>query len=168
MTQIRQASADDFDAIVDVHRQTWRETYAGVVSEARIAEGTSEFFTNRWNQAFAECGSPKHAILVAEHDNRIVGVLRLSPDETQQKRALLTYAHVLPDVQGSGVGSALVTRAKAWATFEFNAIALWVVDGHRDADRFWKRHGWNPTGNTRVQTGPDWSFVETEYTLSLP
>jgi ribosomal protein S18 acetylase RimI-like enzyme len=73
----------------------------------------------------------EHEVWVAEQDGRIVGFAALSEE-------VLEHIYVHPDLQGRGIGSALLDVAKERRPGGFG---LWVFQQNTGARRFYERHG---------------------------
>lgn len=157
---IRFAQPTDLEAIVQLHRRAWLDAYQDVMPQARLDEGTSDFFRARWKPVFDNLDPPRHSVLVAEIEGRIGGVVRLSPAQRDQQ-ADLTYCHVDPSLQSTGVGSALVEALTDLAKRAgYRTITIWVVDGNSRGLKFWERNGWHPTGESEVRSGEGWQVQE--------
>jgi GNAT superfamily N-acetyltransferase len=74
---------------------------------------------------------------------------------------------VRPDRRGQGIGDLLVSEVVAWATGNGHPrVDLWVVDGNKVAERLYRRHGFEMTGeNVPHPTYPD--VLELAMTLPL-
>jgi GNAT superfamily N-acetyltransferase len=74
---------------------------------------------------------PEQEVWVAEQEGRVVGFAAIKDDTLE-----LLYVH--PDAQSSGVGTALLARAKMQRPAGFQ---LWVFQQNPGARRFYERHG---------------------------
>ena len=72
-----------------------------------------------------------HEVWVAENDVGVLGFAMLSADQ-------LTQIHVAPGEQNTGIGSALLARAKERRPKGFS---LWTFQKNEGARRFYERHG---------------------------
>jgi GNAT superfamily N-acetyltransferase len=81
---------------------------------------------------------PSADVWVAERDGRVVGVLVLEDD-------LLDWLFVAPDAQGTGVGTALLERAKAERP---DGLRLWVFESNRAARAFYEGRGFGIIGGS--------------------
>jgi GNAT superfamily N-acetyltransferase len=73
----------------------------------------------------------RHEVWVAEQGGRVVAFAALSDHE-------LEHIYVYPDVQGRGIGGALLDLAKRRRPGGFG---LWVFQQNTGARRFYERHG---------------------------
>ena len=72
-------------------------------------------------------------VVVAEVEGGIAGFVAMSSGGDH-----LQHLYVHPDLQGRGIGTALLERAKAGAPAGFR---LWVFQANAGARRFYERHG---------------------------
>jgi ribosomal protein S18 acetylase RimI-like enzyme len=124
--EIRHATADDGDAIADVHVSAWRTTYAGIVDQAYIDALSVADRAAAWRRRLANPAPAAPDVLVAvDSNNHIVGFI--SGGEIREPvpgfDAELHAIYLLRSQQGMGLGRRLV---RAWA-------ALAIERGHRAA-----------------------------------
>jgi GNAT superfamily N-acetyltransferase len=82
--------------------------------------------------------------LIAQRYGRPVGYVSYAPE-------LLVSLFVDPDVQGSGIGSALHDLAlAAQADLGAAACRLWVLEENQVARSFYERRGWSADGRLRA------------------
>lgn len=87
--------------------------------------------TNLTATRFAEyLADPRHAVLTARHDDRIVGyamLIRGDPDDPDDPDAAeLSKLYLLPDYHGSGVATALMDTTLATAA-EWGMRCVWLL-----------------------------------------
>ena len=76
----------------------------------------------------------EHDVRVADVDGAVGGFLALGPETVE-------HLYVRPELQGRGVGSALLDVAKA---LRGDGFRLWVFQRNGGARRFYERHGLRP------------------------
>jgi len=76
-------------------------------------------------------------VWLAEDEGRIVGFLSIAHSQ-RDGGDVLERLYVEPDVQGQGIGTALLEQAKALRP---GGLVLWVFQKNRGARRFYERHG---------------------------
>jgi len=135
---IRAYTADDLDEVLEV----WHE--ASVVAHSFLGE---EFFAEERKQV-AEHWLPIADTIVDETDDRVRGFLSLIGNEVGA-----VFVH--PDDQRSGIGRALMDRARASRPF----LELDVFEANANGRRFYDaygfqvvgRHEYEPTGHIELR-----------------
>ena len=113
--EIRRATADDADAIAEVHVSSWRTTYVGIVEQTYIDALSVADRAADWKRWFAKPGLSAPDVLVAvEAHGAIVGFI--SGGEIREPvpgfDAELHAIYLLQSHQGIGLGRRFV---RAWA-----------------------------------------------------
>ena len=140
---IRQAVAPDASAIGAVHAQSWREAYAGILSDRWIARVSDRERARRWRMILA---SPQpEGPWVATVDGAIVGFVASGParDDDAPRPLELWSLYLLESHRGLGIGRALVETAIGDRPAYLNVL--------RDNARtigFYRRMGFEPDGHT--------------------
>ncbi len=151
---VRPARAQDAGAIHALHASCVRDAFAGLLGDHLPPEGER---TDRERSWTGPIGSPhpRHALLVAEHGERIVGFAAVGPTRdsdvdghtTGELRALMVEAAT----RGGGAGSALIAAGERGMRDSALAVGtLWVVDANAQAIGFYERRGWHPDGSERT------------------
>lgn len=155
-TQIRQAVADDAAEIGEFQTRCWQQAYRGVVPDSYLDGTTSAMRSRRWRERIAR---GERRVLLMQIEGDLVGVASTvvtTPDSTDLPGLELASIYVDQKVQGSGIGSALLVAAVG------NEPAhLWVFTSNGRAQRFYAKHGFQPTGEQRVD--PDTGVEETRW-----
>lgn len=115
--------------------------------------------TNLTATRFAEyLADPRHAVLTARHDDRIVGyamLIRGDPDDPNDPDAAeLSKLYLLPDYHGSGVATALMDTTLATAA-EWGMRCVWlgVNQENQRAQRFYLKSGFKINGTRTFRVG---------------
>jgi GNAT superfamily N-acetyltransferase len=112
---IRRATADDADAIADVHVSSWRTTYTGIVDQAHIDALSVADRAAGWKRRLTSTEARAPDVLVAVDPNRgIVGFLSggVISEPVPGFDAELHAVYLLQSHQGVGLGRRLV---REWA-----------------------------------------------------
>jgi ribosomal protein S18 acetylase RimI-like enzyme len=120
--RIRAATPEDADVIAEVFIASF-----GTLTFLPQLHTDAETFDFIANKVVGE-----QEVLVAERHGGIVGFVAMTHGN------FLEHMYVLPDSQGRGVGSALLTRAKQRMPDGFR---LWVFQQNTHARRFYERRG---------------------------
>ncbi len=104
---IREAVAEDSEAIAHVHVESWKTTYAGIIPDAFLASLNRDERAERWRSAFA---TGNFRIFIVEEAAVVLGFASGGKlrGELQSYDAELYAIYLLREHQGSGLGRALV------------------------------------------------------------
>ena len=161
MIEVRAAHPDDADALAAAHVQGWRVAYRGLFSDDYLdADAFEQERLTMWRGWTWNQSGRNH--LFAGLVNGVTlgfslsGPARGTDEHAHTDGAGEVFAFYLhPDAWGSGLASALMTRAvDQLATDGYSTAVLWVLRDNPRARRFYEREGWSPTGRTTMWAGP--------------
>jgi GNAT superfamily N-acetyltransferase len=153
---IREASSADLDALFAVQKAASVAAYAHVYPPDRYAYPDDAIR----KEIARRLGDEETTYFVAEDDGRIVGFAGVSPGWLEQ-------LYVLPELQGHGVGSALLEAAVAARRAAGDAeLRLWTLEDNEAARRFYEARGWRRAEETRVVQYPPHP-IDVSYVLAL-
>jgi GNAT superfamily N-acetyltransferase len=147
----RPAVAADALCLSVLATQVFLDTYATQGIRPAIAREVRQYLSE---QAFAEILShPRHAILLAEIEDHLVGFAQLTHDRTHERlppeapAAELNRLYVQRPFLGRGLGRELLARAETLAQTE-GAQLLWLTawTGNAHALRFYEAQGYQDVG----------------------
>jgi GNAT superfamily N-acetyltransferase len=159
VSQVRDASPRDTEAIVSVTVEGWRVGYRGIVS----AEGLADLPIERWHHEVA-VGLRRPVgdafTLAAEIDGAFAGycyVAAPSRDaDLPEEVAELVALYVDPARWGAGAGGALMRAAlDRLGELGYPEAALWTFKQNGRATAFYRRHGWRPDGSEKLHARAD-------------
>jgi len=141
---LRAPAPEDAPRIAEVHVQSWRETYTGLVPERFFGNDARQARLRLWTTLLADPAG-RGRIRVAEVDGAIVGFAGVGrPEETEPSRDLaLHMLYVLKAHHGSGAGQALFD-----AVLGEEPAQLWVAEANPRAIHFYERNGFRADGAT--------------------
>ena len=150
---VRAARPADADAIGRVHSESWRLTYAGLVSSHYLATLDDEALAERWRQRLT-APSGASSLLVAEEAGEVIGFSLYGPtgerDLEDGFAGEIQMLYVLPAGQRRGHGRALFERsASDLASRRLFWLIVWVVERNLAARAFYRRLGLAPDGKRR-------------------
>jgi GNAT superfamily N-acetyltransferase len=140
--EVRRASLDDAGVVADVFLDSFHATY-----EFPLAHTDDE--VRSW---IRERLIPNDEVWVAVADDRVVGMLALTPGWLEQ-------LYVAPDRLGEGIGSRLMAVAKARQP---SGLQLWTFQVNARARRFYESHGFGAveeTEDSNQERQPDVRYV---------
>ncbi|WP_186292954.1 GNAT family N-acetyltransferase [Brevibacterium aurantiacum] len=112
---IRPPVIDDVEAVAQVHVETWRETYRGLMSDELLDSPDMMGKRRRmWSSLIAPENHPDHTSAIADQDGVIVGIALSGPsaaeDRPGERQLFVLYAYAA--VHGSGIGQQLLERSR--------------------------------------------------------
>jgi len=154
---LRHPEIDDLDAVVAVFLGCWRSTYAGRLPADLVTSMSDDAARSLWSHALT---TPGRRVVLAEVDEQVCGVVGF---EASVDDGWVHSLYVAPEVQGHGVGSALLRHASdRLLEAGCHHAYLWVFADNTPSISFYTRHGWTPDGTQRVEE----RFGENEIRLS--
>ncbi len=140
---IRPATLDDISGIAQVHVDTWRAAYAGLVPDEILVNMTYAERENLWQRIISQYADTNF-VYVAEVDEQIVGFVSGGPlrDDTPGYTSELFAIYLRPSTQGQGIGRQLV-EALVSALIEcgHESMLLWVFRDNPRARAFYEALG---------------------------
>ena len=166
----RLATPADVPAVARVQVASWHGVYRGLIPDEVIDGLTVERRIAQWT-AFLGRGADDEALLVAEHDDAIVGMATLGPsrdDGVASAVGEVRAIYVTPDHWGHGHGRDLMRASMSWlASTGFTEATLWVLDTNDLARRFYEAAGWATDGATRREDMLGAELAEVRYRVGL-
>lgn len=149
---IRAGEPGDAAAVAALHALSRGVTYRGIIPARTLRAMTHEVHSGWAERLAREAGT--HRLYLAETAGELRGFSYLGPgDEIERVPAgtgVLYAIHVHPDVQGTGVGSAMMDRClRTFAGWRCRSAILWVLAANVRARQFYERTGWRPDGTVR-------------------
>jgi GNAT superfamily N-acetyltransferase len=148
---IREARPGDARAIAEIHVEGWRWGYRDILPGEHLDGLSIDEREAVWLQGLTD-PTPGTARFVAVDDGHVVGFVGTGPAEDDfappPPDAAEVYAiYLLEEVQGMGVGRALIDRAtEAMRANGSEHAVLWVFEANDRARRFYEAAGWAPDG----------------------
>jgi GNAT superfamily N-acetyltransferase len=152
--RVREATAEDTEAIVAVTAAGWRTAYRDIVAQDRLAE----LPLARWrHEVHVGLRRPVEDAFsyVAEIDGAFAGYCFVAAPSREpdlgRKVAELVAIYVEPERWGRGAGTALMRAALArLADLPYDEVVLWTFKENAPAITFYEQHGWRRDGDHKV------------------
>ena len=160
---VRQAVPADARSLAEIHVETWRATYPGVVPQEVLDALSVSDRQGLWEEWIPD---PRTSVFVAERDDEVVGFVSVGPCFTTPGIGELYAIYVLPSDHGAGTGQALMDAAVETLAQRWDDAILWVATENPRARRFYERNGWVVDGERIDEALPGASVHETRYRLS--
>jgi len=140
---LRPASLGDLQAITDIYNHAIRTTTATFDVEEKSLEDR-----RRWLDAHTE----RYPVVVAARGDEVLGWGSLSPygERKAYEHTVENAVYVRPDVQGRGVGSAILQELiRRAALLGYHCVIAQVVEGNETSFRLHKAQGFETVGVLR-------------------
>ncbi len=150
---IRPARVEDARAISQVHIESWRATYPGIVPQDYIDSLDVDVFTERWADRLTT--HPEMLIFVAEADQRICGFASGGPARAELPGfpGELYAIYLTPESQSKGIGFHLFWAvAHGLLRDEYSAMYVWVLD-ENPSKNFYRRMGGRELSSAEIELG---------------
>jgi ribosomal protein S18 acetylase RimI-like enzyme len=160
---VRAARPDDARRIAEIHVETWRDAYPGVMPQ-KVLDGLS---VDEREQLWQEwIPNLETNTFVAELDGEVVGFVSVGPCWSDRAIGELYAIYVAPTGQGRGAGLALMGAGVGALSESWEEAILWVATENPQARRFYERYGWEVDGERVDESIPGASVPAPRYRLS--
>lgn len=166
---VRQAVADDADAIARCHHLGWVDGYRGMVRPGYLASLSQQACTQRWRDHFRDT-NPATSQFVAEAAGCVIGFVSIGPclDPDAPKATEVWDLWVLPGHRNEGVGARLLEAALDELAADGSQVAvLWVLRENLRARAFYERQGGVSDGMTRHAPYERGGVIDVRYLFDL-
>lgn len=157
--EIRKAQPDDAKSIVEIHVNTWKTSYRGLIDDDILDKrNVSEDKIEKMKTAIA-----KDIVWVIEHNDKIIGFAGLN-DVIKETKTEIEIFYMLPEYQGKGCGGQLLsTIIEQLKSQNVEKLIVWTMK-NAPSLKFYQKHNGTLTGNEKI-----WKYnvpiVELEWTL---
>lgn len=137
------ATASDADAIAQLHAQSWRIAYRGLLTDEYLDDYVLADRTSFWSKRFSAPKPERRRVLKALDESALLGFVCVLLDEEPAWGARLDNLHVSPELKGTGIGHVLFQAAREWTAQMMPEVSmhLWCVERNLVARRFYDRQG---------------------------
>jgi len=123
-------------------------------------EDTAKLSDSEWEQRIADALGPDQIVLIAETPaGDWVGMMRAVRDSSDSEVAGIYSVWVHPDYRGRDIGvpDALLDGLVRWSAAQpgVETLELCVVENNERAIKFYRRHGFEPTGHSEPFEGDE-------------
>lgn len=147
---VRVARPRDADQIADIHVSSWRVTYRGMLPDAYLDAMSRRQLAARWRRRTLLRST--ESVLVAVGGGVVAGFACLSPSISEPGFAgEITMLYVRPELEGSGVGTQLLTAGlDQLAAKPLYWAIIWALEANQRAIDFYRRRGFRLDGGRRA------------------
>ncbi|MFP9191740.1 GNAT family N-acetyltransferase [Natrialbaceae archaeon A-CW1-1] len=151
--EIREATADDSEAIRSVAHHSLSESYTHFLDEEIIDEAVDNWYGDDLGD---ELEHDETVVLVAEDDGEIIGFSQSEWLDETQGIGRIQWIHVDPAHRGDGLGVRLLVRTRD-ALLDAGAEQLQgaVLAGNEFGNEFYVAHGFELSGSRDLEVGSE-------------
>ncbi len=145
--EIRAARLADAPMIAELHAESWRATFHGVLSDEYRSGAIFEDRQAVWQERMS-APPANQLVIVAEEGGRLAAFACAYGDDDARWGTLFDNLHVHADWQGRGLGKNLAVRVAGWCVAEYPEIGLYllVLEQNSLARAFYERLGATDVG----------------------
>lgn len=133
---IRKAGIPDIIVIQSIAYQTWPVTYGTILSRAQLDYMLEKMYSKKALQTQMEEG---HQFFLAVHDNGPLGFASVSEETPEMFK--LNKLYVLPQIQKTGAGKALLDVVTEYVVSKKGNRLQLQVNRHNEARNFYTNQG---------------------------
>jgi len=139
---LREASQRDAGAIAQLHAESWRSAYRGILSDDYLANRVHAERVALWHDRFS-ANATEMFVMVAETGGVLDGFACVFPHEDPIFGSFLDNLHVAPARTGQGIGKLLFSEAarRLLNSEKLGGLYLWVIEQNKRARQFYARAG---------------------------
>lgn len=156
---IRPAGPADAFAIAALHTHSWQAAYRGILHDDFLDGPLLEDRRALWRERLAGGTPADQLVLIDERDGEFHGFACAFLNSDPQWGTLLDNLHVIPKVNGQGLGRRLMFEVATWSIKQgCQRLHLWAYEQNFAARRFYERLGGLITGRD-AELAPDGAEV---------
>jgi ribosomal protein S18 acetylase RimI-like enzyme len=136
------ASTQDIERIAQLHAQSWKTAYRGILSDEYLDHRVEADRLTVWHERLTN-PAPNQYTLVAEEGGELRGFVCAFGNKDERWGTYIDNLHVRPDLKGRGLGRQLMQQVAHWSakTFAQPKIHLLVLEDNHPAKAFYDRVG---------------------------
>lgn len=149
--EITKASVQDAAVIAQILVSSWREAYKGIMPADMLNNLSVERQAEGWHKHLVSGGEAYLLRVSGEY----VGVVEVCEFRDKVEQFIgcgeIPIIYLIPQKFGMGFGSRLIDYALATLMNRgFRKICIWVLDKNERAIAFYRKHGFESSGHTKI------------------
>lgn len=139
--QLRAATAEDCEAIAQLHAASWRYAYRNALGAKYLAENVDEDRRRLWRERMRNPNAAQH-VIVAPQDASLLGFACVYTGADARWGSLLDNIHVTQSLHRCGLGTRLLQAAAGHCARHAGngGLFLWVLQDNLAAQNFYAKH----------------------------
>lgn len=145
---------DDCTRIAELHAQSWKHHYRGIMSDQYLDEEIDDERLEVWTDRF-DRQNPNQMVILATSNEKLCGFACHFLDYNSIHGNYLDNLHVSNEFQGQGIGRKLMQLSiRHCMQFDKKSYYLWVFAQNVDAIEFYRRLGGRLIKETKIEVPP--------------
>jgi L-amino acid N-acyltransferase YncA len=127
---IRKATKEDANGIAKVHVESWRETYAGIISQDYLDSLKAEVRLPLWKKSLSETLDTSPVFVAVNDENKVVGFASFGKERTGKFKAdgELYAIYILKEYQRGKLGLKLLQAGiNVLLEQKYSSMLVWVL-----------------------------------------
>lgn len=148
---ITEANTENIHIIQDIAHKTWPVTFESILSSAQISYMLEMMYSTA--SLLKQMTELDHHFLLAAENNKYLGFASYESSYKEMPQTKIHKIYILPEAQGKGVGKKLMDAMEQTALNNRDTSLLLNVNKHNDAEKFYKRLGFELIGTEDIDIG---------------
>lgn len=157
---VRIASLADIPTIRSIAERTWPSTYGGIISQGQIDYMLDLMYSD---ESLTKQINTDHQFYIFEFEETPIGFASVSKEEEGIFK--LNKLYVLPNIQKTGVGKALLAAVKNYAKANGGKKLILQVNKHNNARAFYEHMGFSVQKEMVFEL--DHGYVMDDYVMEI-
>ncbi|MCH2231432.1 MAG: GNAT family N-acetyltransferase [Crocinitomicaceae bacterium] len=163
MKEIDQLGTDDVFIVNHLAKQIWPDTFKDILSKGQIDYMLDWMYNINTLQEQVQTG---HLYYLIKSEGMPVGFMGLEPNFPDAGYLRMHKIYVLPEMQGKGIGRALLNHAIDLC-FDLDLVSIHLnVNRFNKAVGFYKKTGFNLIGEENIDIGK--GYLMEDFIFELP
>lgn len=164
-TKLRNAKQSDIQAIAQIHVNSWKAAFDGLMPNDYIAGYTVASRMTEWQQIL---NSQADTVIVAENGDKVVGFMSYRNNPECKETVELDKLYLCPSVYGQKLGSRLLDHLEKNAiNNKKSVVSLYVLDSNEAAIQFYSKHGFEFSQGFVSEEFPGTTIIDVQMTKPL-
>ncbi|MFN2747388.1 GNAT family N-acetyltransferase [Bacillus sp. z60-18] len=152
---IRKAKAEDADQIANVHVETWRAAYQGILPDDTLSTLSLKKQADLWKTSLSDPNDQEVVFVAEETGGSIAGFASGGPSRLQHSayQGEVSAIYLLPRYHKQGIGRRMMqTVARELKKQNMNSLMVWVLADNPSA-AFYERLGGRTFASQKIRYG---------------
>ncbi len=157
---IREATLNDIPSIQAITKETWPVAYGPIISQEQMDYMIEWMYSS---SSLTEQMNHGHIFYIAELDKTPIGFASVSKEEDAVYK--LNKLYVLPNIQKSGAGKALLNKVIVYARAQGGQLLQLQVNRNNQAKLFYEKQGFTVLYEADFEIGN--GYFMNDYVMEL-